>query len=43
MYILIASILLPMIEIAVYIQVGGLIGVWPTLALILLTTFAGAA
>ena len=32
-----------MIEIAVFIQVGGLIGVWPTLALILLTTFAGAA
>ena len=43
MYILIALILLPMIEIAVFIQVGGLIGVWPTLALILLTTFAGAA
>ena len=43
MYILIALILLPLIEIAVFIQVGGLIGVWPTLALILLTTFAGAA
>ena len=43
MYILIAIILLPMVEIAVFIQVGGLIGVWPTLALILLTTFAGAA
>jgi len=43
MYILIAIILLPIIEIAVFIQVGGLIGLWPTLALILLTTFAGAA
>jgi len=43
MYIVIAIILLPIIEIAVFIQVGGLIGLWPTLALILLTAFAGAA
>ena len=43
MYILLAFIILPIIEIAVFIQVGGLIGLWPTLALILLTAFAGAA
>ncbi|MEC9432879.1 MAG: FxsA family protein [Pseudomonadota bacterium] len=33
----------PIIEIALFIQVGGLIGLWPTLAIVLLTAFAGTA
>jgi len=36
-----AFILVPLIEIAVFIQVGGLIGLWPTLALIVLTAVLG--
>ena len=31
----------PLIEIALFIQVGGLIGLWPTLAIVILTAFAG--
>ncbi len=38
---LIAFIAMPLIEIAVLINVGGLIGLWPTLALIVLTAFIG--
>lgn len=37
-----ALILVPMAEIAVFIQVGGVIGLWPTLALVLLTAMAGS-
>lgn len=33
----------PIIEIALFIQVGGLIGLWPTLALVLLSAVAGTA
>ncbi|MGF1609390.1 MAG: FxsA family protein [Kiloniellales bacterium] len=36
-----AFIAVPLLEIAVFIQVGGLIGLWPTLALVLLTAVAG--
>ena len=36
-----AFIFVPLIEIAVFIQVGGLIGLWPTLALIVLTAVLG--
>lgn len=36
-----AFILVPLIEIAVFIQVGGWIGLWPTLALIVLTAVLG--
>lgn len=36
-----AFIAVPLLEIAVFIQVGGLIGLWPTLALVLLTAAAG--
>ncbi|WP_284165274.1 FxsA family protein [Frigidibacter sp. SD6-1] len=32
----------PIIEIALFIQVGGLIGLWPTLALVLLTAISGS-
>jgi UPF0716 protein FxsA len=38
-----AFIAVPLIEIAVFIQVGGLIGLWPTLAIVILTAIAGSA
>ncbi|WP_172297834.1 FxsA family protein [Pseudoruegeria sp. HB172150] len=31
----------PLIEIALFIQVGGLIGLWPTLAIVVITAVAG--
>jgi len=34
-------IALPLIEIALFIKVGGLIGLWPTIAIVLLTAAAG--
>jgi UPF0716 protein FxsA len=34
-------IAIPIVEIAVFIQVGGWIGLWPTLALVVLTAIAG--
>jgi UPF0716 protein FxsA len=43
MYLLLAFIIIPLLEIAMFIQVGGLIGLWPTLALVLITAFAGTA
>jgi UPF0716 protein FxsA len=33
----------PLIEIALFIQVGGLIGLWPTLLIVVLTAIAGTA
>ncbi len=33
---------IPVIEIALFIQVGGLIGLWPTLALVVLTAVIGS-
>lgn len=41
MILLIAFIAVPLIEIALFIQVGGLIGLWPTLAIVLLTAVIG--
>lgn len=41
MYLLLAFILVPIIEIALFIQVGGAIGLWPTLAIVLITAIAG--
>lgn len=38
-----ALIGVPLLEIALFIQVGGWIGLWPTLALIVLTAVIGAA
>lgn len=35
-------IAVPIIEIAIFIQVGGLIGLWPTIAIVLGTALAGA-
>ena len=34
-------IAVPVIEIALFIEVGGLIGLWPTIAIVILTAFAG--
>lgn len=34
-------VLIPIIEIALFIQVGGLIGLWPTIGLVLLSAFVG--
>ncbi len=39
--ILLALVGVPLVEIAVFIEVGGWIGLWPTLVVILLTAFAG--
>lgn len=36
-------IAVPLVEIAVFIQVGGLIGLWPTVALVLLTAVVGTS
>lgn len=41
MWLLFAFIAVPLIEIALFIQVGGLIGLWPTLAIVILTALAG--
>ncbi|MEH6829238.1 FxsA family protein [Sulfitobacter sp.] len=41
MWLLIAFIAVPMIEIALFIQVGGFIGLWPTLLIVILTALAG--
>lgn len=41
MWLLIAFIAVPLIEIGLFIQVGGLIGLWPTLAIVLMTAIAG--
>jgi UPF0716 protein FxsA len=43
MWLLVAFIAIPMIEIALFIQVGGLIGLWPTLFIVLLTAIIGTA
>ncbi|CAM3160977.1 FxsA family protein [Paracoccus nototheniae] len=36
-------LVIPVIEIALFIQVGGLIGLWPTLAIVLLSAVIGVA
>ena len=41
MYLFLAFLLVPIIEIALFIQVGGLIGLWPTLAIVVVTAVAG--
>lgn len=42
MWLLIAFIAVPLIEIALFIQIGGFIGLWPTLAIVLATAIIGA-
>ncbi|HRY26841.1 MAG TPA: FxsA family protein, partial [Geminicoccaceae bacterium] len=39
---LLLFILVPLAEVGVFIQVGGLIGLWPTLALTVLTAIIGS-
>jgi UPF0716 protein FxsA len=41
-FLLLLFLLLPIAEIYVIVQVGGAIGIWPTLALLILDGFAGA-
>lgn len=41
MWIFLAFLAVPLIEIALFIQVGGLIGLWPTLGLVVLTAIVG--
>ena len=41
MWLILAFLAIPVIEIAIFIQVGGLIGLWPTLGLVLLTAVIG--
>jgi UPF0716 protein FxsA len=42
MWLLLAFVAVPMIEIALFIQVGGFIGLWWTLAIVLATAVAGS-
>ena len=42
MWLLVAFIAVPMIEIALFIQVGGFIGIWWTLLIVLLTAITGS-
>lgn len=43
MWLFLALIAVPAIEIGLFIEVGGVIGVWPTIAIIFLTALLGAA
>ena len=42
MWLLLAFIAVPLIEIALFIQVGGFIGLWPTLLIVLITAVLGS-
>ncbi len=41
MWLFLAFVAVPLIEIALFIQVGGMIGLWPTLAIVVLTAIVG--
>lgn len=43
MWLLLAFVAVPLIEIALFINVGGAIGLWPTLGIVVLTAFIGTA
>lgn len=43
MWIFVLFLAVPVIEIGLFIQVGGLIGLWPTLAVVVLTALLGTA
>lgn len=43
LYLFLALICVPIIEIAVFIQAGAVIGLWPTIGLVLLSAIAGTA
>ena len=42
LFLLLLFIGVPLVEIAVFIQVGDVIGLWPTLAIVVLTAIAGS-
>ncbi len=42
-YLLLALICVPILEIAVFIEAGAIIGLWPTIGLVVLTAIAGTA
>ncbi len=41
MWLFVAFVVIPIIEIALFIQIGGWIGLWPTLAIVVLTAIFG--
>jgi UPF0716 protein FxsA len=41
MWLLLLFVAVPLIEIGLFIEVGGLIGLWPTLAIVVITAVAG--
>ncbi|GIX12268.1 MAG: membrane protein FxsA [Paracoccaceae bacterium] len=41
MWLFLAFLAIPLIEIALFIELGGLLGLWPTLAIVVLTALAG--
>ena len=41
MWLFVLFVAVPLIEIALFIQIGGFIGLWPTLAIVVLTAFIG--
>ncbi len=41
MWLFLVFVAVPIVEIGLFIQVGGAIGLWPTLAIVVLTAFAG--
>lgn len=43
MWIFLAFLAVPLIEIGLFIQVGGLIGLWPTLGIVVLTAIIGTS
>ena len=43
MWIFLALVVVPIIEIALFIEIGGWIGLWPTLGIVVATAIAGAA
>ncbi|EEX13356.1 FxsA cytoplasmic membrane protein [Citreicella sp. SE45] len=43
MWLFLAFLMVPLIEIGLFIQIGGLIGLWPTLAIVILTAILGTA
>lgn len=43
MWLFLAFLMVPLIEIGLFIQVGGLIGLWPTLAIVVITAIIGTS
>lgn len=43
MWLFLLFVAVPIIEIALFIQVGGVIGLWPTLGIVILTAIAGTS